>query len=142
MESNIMKQISFSFTRYVTPVDFCKRYYLQDEKDELYFFAIYLCNIIVFYPSSMNKYGPNKLGAAALYLARKVLKDGKAWSSYLQELSGYSEVQLKEAAKKICSKYIDLVFNNEQTKKQRLQILEVKYSEDKYCQASLIKPEI
>jgi hypothetical protein len=88
----------------------------------------------------LEKYGPNKIGSASLYLAKKILKQSPSWNSYLQELSGFSEDSLKEASKKICKKYIDLVFNQDLSKKQRLVIVELKFSDRKYNKASLIKP--
>jgi hypothetical protein len=107
------------------------------------FFGAFLIHLISMYPKSLYKFGPNLLAASALYLVLKICDEFKiSWTPKLAEITGFEKEQLHEASCKICKKYIDLVFNHDQNKENRLLIIKFKYAAAKYEFASKIKPEL
>ena len=59
-----------------------------------------------------TNHSASQLAAATLFLSSKLLRKSPAWPPALQEMSGYSESQLKSIAKEIC---ITLLATNEGT---------------------------
>lgn len=102
------------------------------------YFGQYLCNLIIFYPKCMFKYGFNLLACCVIYITLKICQFPLTWTSFLKETSGVSIIQMKEPSKKICQKFIDLTFNErkgkdrETPKIQRLELTKFKYESDKY----------
>ena len=90
-------------------------------------FGVYLIHIIMMYPTSLYKYGPNLLAASALHLTMRVCEFPFNWCDYLSEVTHYSQKTLSESAKKIGKKYIDLTFNNSSEKEERLLLIKFKY---------------
>lgn len=50
----------------------------------------------------MYKWAPSVLTAAAIYIAKKMLKRSNAWSIEMIECTGYSEKLVRDCAKDIC----------------------------------------
>ena len=53
-------------------------------------FGVYLIHIIMMYPTSLYKYGPNLLAASALHLTLRVCEFPFNWCDYLSEVTHYS----------------------------------------------------
>ena len=53
-------------------------------------FGLYLIHIIMMYPTSLYKYGPNLLAASALHLTLRVCEFPFNWCDYLSEVTHYS----------------------------------------------------
>ena len=106
-------------------------------------FGVYLIHMMMMYPSSLYKFGPNLLAASALHLTLRVCQFSFNWCDYLSEVTHFSQKALSESAKKIGKKYIDLTFNSSTEKEERLLLIKFKYSDmGKYGGASKIKPEM
>jgi hypothetical protein len=49
------------------------------------------------------EYKPSLMGAAAIYLIKKIRKVEHAWGEGMTKLTGYKESELKSCAKDLCS---------------------------------------
>ena len=155
VELSIMEASGFSLSsaEVVSPLDFYSKYFCISEGYyltvlspslviKLKFFGQFLLHISLLYPSSFYRIGPDVVSAACLFLAQKVFALPCCWCIYQETLSGFSKQSLKQAALKICTKYIDLVVNNSQQKERRLFLARIKYEQDKYHAAATVRPQI
>ena len=104
-------------------------------------FGQYLAALAQFYPTSFYEFGINKMAAACLLLVIRICGFEITWKGWIVDLTGLSKEQVTPAASKLCQKYIDLSYNEHEGKQMRLGVLEFKYSENKYKNASAIRPK-
>ena len=145
-ETMVLKCVGYSLSHHqiITPFDFYYRYFqVVGGPEKCKYFGSFLLHLIMMYPKSLYKFGPNLLGASALYLVLKICDEYTfSWNEKLAEMTGFQKEELNQSSKKICKKYIDLVFNETKSKEDRLLIIKYKYGTSKYFEASKIKPLI
>jgi G2/mitotic-specific cyclin-B, other len=67
-----------------------------------FYLAQYCLELAVADYQLWTNYSSSQLAAATLFLSSKLLRKSPAWSQALQDMSGYTEQQLKPIAKEIC----------------------------------------
>lgn len=94
-------------------------------------FSEYLCELTLI-DSKMLKWKPSLLAMASIYLAKKILKRPDPWTSTLQKHSGYSEREVRECVREICS------IHNDEERKSNYEIIKKKYSTARFGRVALI----
>eukprot|EP00347_Sterkiella_histriomuscorum_P020198 403338720 len=131
-ESDILQTLDFNIT---TPSSyrFLERFTKLAEADNLIFnYARYLIEFCL-YDLKMYKYPPSQITAAAIYIAKKMLKRANAWSLYMIENTGYNERKVRDCAKDICQ------LLNQASKKDYEQVYN-KFCLDKFMEVAKISP--
>jgi hypothetical protein len=80
----------------------------------------YFIQIMMFYSTSLSKFGANLIAASALNLVLRIGGFPFNWCDYLQTLTGFSKSMLNECCQKMCQKYLDLHINHIDTKRGRI----------------------
>lgn len=81
---------------------------------------------------AMNRWRPDLLACAAVYVGKKVLKETNAWSALLTQQTGFRESELRNCARELC-----IIINTAHSKKYYAAVFK-KYSSPKYLSVAKI----
>lgn len=129
-EGNILSALGFNLT-FTSALRFLDRYcQVHDAEKRTQMLARYLVELSLVEYRTL-RYTPSNIAASALYLASKILKT-PSWNDHLQEVTQYTEMQLRPCAKDLC-----LILQN--VSKSSLQAVRKKFAQPKYMEISKIQ---
>jgi hypothetical protein len=130
MEYKVLCKLNFDLIT-VSPYRLLERYNFICFGDEKSFYIAQYIIELVLIEYKLNLNVPSLKAAAALYIARKILKIQPAWPNVLENTSGITETSLKNYAKELCN-MIDL------SQKISLKACTNKFALPKYLEVSKI----